>query len=287
MIDYDTPIEEIAKEAAGDWKKIGNFVWFNPPEDEDNWTIITPEHRDSSLIEKSNSEAIQEALGADEFSYDVIIGSASHWAVGWVTQIYIRVYDADGNITPAFRELVNIQLRLQEYPILDDEDHSRREYEAALCGIEYSCSTNLTEDAPTDWKEKVFSWLWDSAEHQHELENTDGTGAYPSSESIHCALKALGWAKREVFTIRFPVLGEVAGFFEVDGKVEVFTTRRDAEAEIVDAIETNIQEWKDGERPFDYILVDGYVEKWEMDKTGVASNDVGETLQPDDYKELT
>ena len=194
MIDYGTPIEDLAKEAAGDWKKTENFVWFHSPDDDDNWTIINPEHRDSTLLEKSNSEVIQEALGADKFSDDVIIGEAAHWAVGWVTQICIRVYDAEGNITPAFRELVDIQLRLQEYPILDEVDSSNREYEAALWGIGDSCHTELTDDAPEDWKERVFSWMWDSEEHQQELENTDDTGAYPSSESIHCALVALGFA---------------------------------------------------------------------------------------------
>lgn len=285
MIDYNTPIEEIAKKAAGDWKKIDNFVWFDSPEDEDTWTIISPEHRDSTLIDKSNSEAIQAALGADEFSDDVIIGSATHWAVGWVTHICIRVYDAAGNITPAFRELVDIQLRLQEYPVLDDEDYSRREYEASLWGIEDSCRTELTCDTPEDWKEKVFSWLWDSEEHQRELENTDDTGAYPSSESIHCALVALGWAKRDVYTIRIPVLGDAADFFRVAGKVEVYTTRRAAESEIVDDLEIHIQEWKDGERPFDDIEVNGYIEDWKMDKDGVASNESGETLGTDDYKE--
>ena len=191
MIDCGMTIQDIAKEAAGSWKKESNFVWFDSPEDGDNWTIINPEHRDSTITEQSNSAAIQKALGAGEFSDDVLMGQASHWAVGWMTQICVRVYDTDGNVTPAFQELVNIQLQLQEYPILDKSDNSRREYEAALRGIEDSCSTELAYGTPDSWAKDVFSWLW---EHEpREVENVDDTGAYPSSKSIDRALRALGF----------------------------------------------------------------------------------------------
>ena len=47
----------------------------------------------------------------------------------------IRVYDSKGEITPAFRAYHELAERLADYPILDEEDYSRREYEETLRNI--------------------------------------------------------------------------------------------------------------------------------------------------------
>jgi hypothetical protein len=61
---------------------------------------------------------------------DVEDSSASHWLVGSLRQLFVRVYDEQGQYTPAFREAVSIGLSLQDYPILDESDYSERETEA-------------------------------------------------------------------------------------------------------------------------------------------------------------
>jgi hypothetical protein len=54
-----------------------------------------------------------------------------HWAVGHVDGYSIRVF-RDGRITEAFEAYHALAQRLADYPVLDEEDYSRREYEATL-----------------------------------------------------------------------------------------------------------------------------------------------------------
>ena len=58
----------------------------------------------------------------------------THWAVGWVDGYAIRVYRR-GRITKAFRTCHDLQSRLADYPVLDEDDYSNRVYEATLENI--------------------------------------------------------------------------------------------------------------------------------------------------------
>lgn len=63
---------------------------------------------------------------------DVFDGSSSHWLVGSLRELYVRVYadEACTEYTDAFVVAVEALHSLQDYPILDDSDYSEREYEA-------------------------------------------------------------------------------------------------------------------------------------------------------------
>lgn len=93
-------------------------------------------HRDSDVLQESNYAVALRVLkavrdtGTDDLTPDVYEQRASHWAVGWVDTIGVRVYDAAGEFTPAWREACTLRGSLEDYPVLDDEDYSERERDA-------------------------------------------------------------------------------------------------------------------------------------------------------------
>lgn len=120
-------IEETAKELAGNHRKFQCFAWFDRPEDDENWALVYTHNRDSSHLEQSNANVIAEALSP--FPDDAIPEDHNHWACGWVAGFRLRVFNPDGSITKAFEVYAGLLEKLEDYPVLDEEDWSRREYE--------------------------------------------------------------------------------------------------------------------------------------------------------------
>lgn len=108
----------------------------------------------------------------------------------------LRVFDANGEITPAFRAYFELAERMADYPVLSDEDFSRREYESTLENIVDS-AWKLKRDfvLPEGWESEVYSWLSDNDDSQ--VENRDDQGGYPSEESLRAAFEALGFEEQE------------------------------------------------------------------------------------------
>lgn len=197
-----TDLEQAAKAAAGNWKKFDSFAWHRAYDldDADNWTIVYTSNRDSGLLDQSNAAAIEKQMepftkGDDP---DAVSESHNHWAVGHVDGYSIRVYK-DGEITPAFTKWMEIKDQLDDYPVLDEEDYSRREDDATIDNIReegrFALRNNdkSVSDLPDDWAEQVYSWLSDNT--PNALENRDDQGGYPSSEDILEALYDLGLAQ--------------------------------------------------------------------------------------------
>ena len=195
-------LEEAAQQAAGNWKSFDCFVWFRQDiEDADNWCIVYCQHRDSGLIDESNAHVIEQEMmkfteGDDP---DVVPENHSHWLVGTVEGFSIRVYK-DDEITPAFTRYVELQNALEDYPILDQDDYSTREYEATLENIDdASWHVKSDYDLPDYWQQAVYSWL---SEHDcSEIENTDDQGGYPSEEALQTAFEALGYGNAKAVTV--------------------------------------------------------------------------------------
>ena len=153
MIDYT----ELAKQAM---EMPADFAWFG-----DDEMFVThgysgiSRHRDSGNIDNSNYAAIWKYLEEkyDEELFDDV--GSSHWAVGWVDQITVRILkdgtkwekygdtwfvrgDEDreieeDDITDIFKDIVEIALDLREsYPIFDEELYSEYEYADTLKNIE-------------------------------------------------------------------------------------------------------------------------------------------------------
>jgi hypothetical protein len=155
------------------------------------WAMIPwGRSRDSQILEECNYEAVMKAL--KPFKSNVVEMHATHWAVGWVEEIFVKVLDKKGKPTRAGLAVIDLMDAYENYPVFDEMCVSDKEYENALGNIEYEISGLTVDDAkpkPTLARD-VYSWLSDNDER--EVDNADGDGAYPSPESIKKALAALG-----------------------------------------------------------------------------------------------
>ena len=193
-------IEEAAKKAAGNWKRFDSFVWFRDREleDADQWSVIYTHNRDSGLLDQSNSHVISQSMESftEGDEPDVVFESHSHFAVGHVDGFSVRVFNATGNITAAFRAYHELAERLDDYPILDEADYSNREFEATLDNIK-DAAWRLKNDfqLPEGWESEVYSWLSDH--RSGEIENKDDQGGYPSEEALRAAFEAQGFEESQ------------------------------------------------------------------------------------------
>jgi hypothetical protein len=138
---------------------------------------------------QSNADAIR-----SEMERYVEEGSAefqrfNHFAFGWVESAVIRVYDEKGRITEAFKHLCRINEGLLDYPVLDDEDYSRRRHKATLQNIR-SEGYGLDYDfLPDDWPEKVFDWVRHN--DRSSIQDSDGDGYWIDRKTIEEALSSM------------------------------------------------------------------------------------------------
>lgn len=193
-------IQEAAEAAAGNWQRFDSFVWFRDREldDADRWSIIYTHNRDSSLLDQSNASVISKAMApfAETDDPDLVFEAHSHWAVGHVDGFSIRVFDANGKITEAFRTYHELAQAMDDYPILDESDYSERELEATLENIaDAAWRLKRQFDLPEGWESEVYSWLSDH--RPGEVKNHDDRGGYPSEEALRDAFTALGFQPPE------------------------------------------------------------------------------------------
>lgn len=98
--------------------------------------------RDSDCLEQSNFFTMLKLLGGE--SDVVAVVRESHWAVGWVEWIAVET-DGTPESDKALQIADEAKARLADYPILDEDDCSEREIEAA----------NQTWSNYYSWKERV------------------------------------------------------------------------------------------------------------------------------------
>lgn len=193
-------LEDAAQQAAGNWQRFSSFIWFRDREveDADQWAIIYRHNRDSGLLDQSNAKVIAKAMApfteGDEPT--VVRESHSHWAVGHVDGFSMRVFDGNGEITPAFKTYHELAEAMDAYPILDESDYSERELEATLENIEDAAWRLKNEfDLPEGWVWQVYDWL--SENRSGEVDNADDQGGYPSEAAMREAFDALNFNSKE------------------------------------------------------------------------------------------
>jgi hypothetical protein len=186
-------VTSAAEGLAGNWRNFDSFAWHRAYElvDADKWAIWYTSHRDAGLLAQSNEQAINKRLeqfaeGADP---DLVFESHSHWAVGHVDGFSVRVFKADGTITPAFEEFCRIKEELEAYPILNESDYSEREYEATLENYREEL-WRLQGELPEGWEAKVYTWFSDNG-HDEFIEDRDDRGGWAPRQKIIEALEAL------------------------------------------------------------------------------------------------
>lgn len=188
-------LEAAAKEAAGNWRSFECFCWHRASEldSPDDWFVTYSHHRDSGLIDQSNAAAIEEAL--EPFmkgrNPNVVAEHHHHWAVGWIEGFSIRVFKR-GRITKAFRAYHGLAQRLADYPLLDEEDYSRREYEATVENIgEAAWRLKQEYELPGDWESAAYGWFADN--DCTAIESSDDRGGWPEEKQLRAAFDALGF----------------------------------------------------------------------------------------------
>lgn len=192
----DSEVLDLAHELAGNWKRMDSFAWFREREIEnsDKWAIVYTHHRESGLLDRSNAGVIGKAMmpftEKDYDDPDVVMETHSHFAVGWIAGFSIRCLTPEGIVTDAFKRYAELHEAMDQYPILDEEDFSNREYEATVENIVDAARSLGDEYKLTDdWQYEVYSWLFDN--DCGELESTSDQGGYPSEEALLRAMNAL------------------------------------------------------------------------------------------------
>lgn len=178
--------EALAIVAMGNWRRFDSFSWGDRPEDCERWAIIYTHHRDSGLLDLSNASVYERVLEAEEYEADVRSETHRHWARGWVAGFAIRVRDEQLQLTPAWLAYAELKMQQDVYAVLDENDFSDREYQAAIDVIQSELN-GLGHDR--ERAGEVYGWL---AENEpSELEDHDSQGPMPAAEAVERAFEAI------------------------------------------------------------------------------------------------
>ena len=202
-MDLSDHVATLAASLANNHAKFTSFAWSSEerPLDAHNWSIVYLSNRDSGLLDKSNESVILKKLapyidGCGSIGCDVVTISHSHWAVGYVDGILIRVYNSNGSISDAFRKYAELKLQIDNYSILDDNNYSEREYTATIDGIEQAGRRMIRNDVPESWAYDCYTWFYEHNQSAIESDSTD-QGGYPSDDDMRECLDALGYLESE------------------------------------------------------------------------------------------
>ena len=121
------------------WTRPENYGGANP----EGFIVVATRYRDSSILRESNFETAQKRI-ADVLGHDIeevcelrdgshafpvfSIMRTGHWAVGWVEYLLL----APNAPERAIDEARSIARNLDDYSVLDADDYSRREWDAAI-----------------------------------------------------------------------------------------------------------------------------------------------------------
>lgn len=99
------------------WRYENNYIG----KDYSDYYILYSHHRDSDILNESNYQGLK---GMFIDLNGVIEICSNHWAVGWVETILIHK-----SAEETIKKGIEILERLSDYPVLDEEDFSNREYD--------------------------------------------------------------------------------------------------------------------------------------------------------------
>lgn len=145
MMNADIDNTDLIRAAKESLERPDSFAYYGDLDLFRSWGLTFTQDRESDVTTRSNYRcvlrdlrAFVESRGCDPDDY-VEDAGFSHFAVGWMDQIAVRVLiDEDGdlvpeNITGAFRWIAAIALNVIEFdPVYDDSDHNELEHEKGL-----------------------------------------------------------------------------------------------------------------------------------------------------------
>lgn len=152
----------------------------------DDYYVGPARTRDSEVLEQSNFDVTLRELGG-ESDPEVVVAGTNHWAVGWVDRILVHkdAYDK-------LRILDAIAEKLEDYPVLDEEDFSEREWKEREDSFE-SWGRKEIEDIFEDaLPEAVFEAMKaDEAFERIALQVFMDTSAYHGETTAPTTLKGM------------------------------------------------------------------------------------------------
>ena len=113
-------LREVIKNPTG-FDSMNNYIGDMP--DADMYVLLT-RSRDSDTLTESNWDVAFKRLGGEE-TEDVKIYRFGHWACGWWEALCVREGSKECDVANEIEDSLN------DYPILDEEDHSERENQEA------------------------------------------------------------------------------------------------------------------------------------------------------------
>ena len=144
-----------------------NFMGERPSQD---LYVVLGRNRDSSMVANSNWDTAVKMFDDAELDYDIT--SVGHWACGWIEYLSVDINDKG-----SYKLAEEIEASLADYPLLDDEDHSRREHEDAMDTIEFCIDSSFEVGEGLDDFSEIYSHLCDAGYCHSE-------GCSPSDEDM-------------------------------------------------------------------------------------------------------
>lgn len=111
------------------------FVYYGDLELGTEWAFCFGQHRDSDALDRSNYRVILADLTA-RFPNAVQAERFTHWAVGWVDHLCVRLRDEEGDLTDAVDRVAHWKRELEYYPVADERDYSEAESEEFYATVE-------------------------------------------------------------------------------------------------------------------------------------------------------
>ena len=170
------------------FSNFDNFAMFN--RDKFNgYGIVYLKNRDSGPLEESNyAVVLNELAGLAGWEYF----SAGHWGVGYVDGFAV-IYNS-----PAWAKIIELLDRMNDYPILDEDDFNQREFgnyrETVESYYMRDCTKKIAENFGYEITDEVFWTLWDywmeETNGDYNADNIDGERVY---QYIHDFLVSLNF----------------------------------------------------------------------------------------------
>jgi len=105
------------------------------------WLIGPMKTRDSDALSRSNFRVALDLLGGEQED-KVEVRSVNHWACGYFYQIMVK---CNTDNLDAIQKLYNMHLKLEDYPVLDEDDWSQEETDESEETIENNITSFVRE----------------------------------------------------------------------------------------------------------------------------------------------
>jgi hypothetical protein len=152
---------------------------------EHSYCAVYAKTRDSDYLYQSNYDAYKQLLNDAHVRFYEL--HFNHWGCGWIDQLVIKAINKNGKVSKAFMTCLSIQEQLDNYPVLDEDDYSNREYDATIESIHDNLPGDMIDNLPDNFAESIFNWLWSHNIYAEEC--------YFDRKDTESACHALGYIK--------------------------------------------------------------------------------------------